>query len=40
MQPAPKPEPDGALPEGFKIVLGTLLLCVSVGLMSFLGVFA
>ncbi len=30
---------DGVLPQGFKIVLGTVLLIVSVGVMSFLGVF-
>lgn len=42
MHPPKTPETntDGALPPGFKIVLGTLLLFVSVGLMSLLGVFS
>lgn len=38
--PTPKSDAEGALPKSFKIVLGTLLLFISVGLMSFLGVFA
>lgn len=31
---------SGALPQGFKVALGTLLLMVSVGVMSLWGVFA
>lgn len=31
---------NGALPQGFKTLLGILLLFISVGLMSFWGLFA
>lgn len=35
------PEPtDGMLPSGFKTVIGTLLLIVSIGLMSLWGIFS
>ncbi len=36
----PSPDTDEVLPRGFKIVLGTLLLFISIGLMSLLGLFA
>ncbi len=31
---------DGFLPQGFRPVIGTLLLIVSIGIMSIWGVFA
>lgn len=37
---SPPPDNDTALPQGFKKVLGTILLVISIGLMSFLGVFS
>lgn len=30
----------GMLPQGFKVLLGTLLLFISIGLMSLWGIFA
>lgn len=39
MEHPQKPDTDGALPEGFKKLIGTLLLIISIGCMSLWGVF-
>lgn len=38
--PSPKPESDGVLPQGFKTLLGALLLTISIGFMSLWGLFS
>lgn len=40
MNKTPTPQKDSKLPEGFKLLIGILLLTVSIGFMSIWGLFA